>query len=320
LIQNIAITGADGFFGRHLVALLTSQGKKVAGVSRQAAPNGVGPDWLTGDLTEELNRLGEFLGRFKPDAVVHLAATSFEPRAATQPGKILHNNLQSTLAVLTACRALNKPPRCVVVSSSAVYGRQAQDGTGIAETFPLNPLTPYGVSKLAVEALTLQHNRAYGLEGIIVRPFNITGPGEHESFVTSAFARQIAMIEAGRQEPIIKVGDLTTSRDFTDVRDAVRALALIAEAGEPGEIYNLCSGAGVPIDELVNNLLEATPATVEVRPDPSLIRPVEIRNQWGDATKLRKATGWKPSYELNETLADVLDDWRARIQFAEAYA
>lgn len=314
-MQRIVITGADGFLGRHLAAFLTSEGKQVAGVSRRPS-SGEFPcaDWLAGDLSGELSRLEEFLNRFQPDAVIHLAATSFEPLAASQPWKVLQNNLQSTLGLLTVCRGLPKPVRCVIASSSAVYGRQAPDSSPIDESFPLHPLTNYGVSKLAVEALTLQHHRAFGLPGIIIRPFNITGPGEHASFVTSAFARQIALIEAGRQEPVIRVGDLTTTRDFTDVRDAVRAFAGVMELGEPGEIYNICSGAGVGIDHVVAKLLQATAAAVEVRPEPSLMRPVEIREQWGDSKKLRNATGWEPGYTLDQTLADVLNDWRGRIQ------
>jgi len=314
-MHSIAITGADGFLGRHLVALLNSQGTQVAGVSRKAAGADIQcADWLACDLAHDSNRLLDFLDRFRPDAIIHLAATSFEP----QPWDVLQNNLQSALSVLTVCRRLSNQPGCVIVSSSAVYGRQVQDDSTVAETCALNPLTNYGVSKLAAEALALQHHRAFGLPAIIVRPFNMTGPGEHASFVTSAFARQIALIEAGRQDPVIKVGDLNTTRDFTDVRDAVRGLAAIAELGGPGEVYNLCSGVGVSIDDLAGKLLQATPTAIEVRPDPTLMRPVEIRDQRGDLTKLRRATGWEPRYKLDQTLLDVLDDWRVRIQSLEA--
>lgn len=318
-MQRIAVIGAGGFLGRHLVALLTTQGKQVAGVSLEASPTGMScADWLACDLTQEPSRLADFLNRFKPDAVIHLAATSFEPLAATEPWRVLQNNLQSALGILTACRHLMNQPTCIIVSSSAVYGRQAQDDSPVAESSPLNPLSNYGVSKLAVEALTLQHHRAFGLRGIIVRPFNLTGPGEHASFVTSAFARQIALIEAGKQDPVIKVGDLSTTRDFTDVRDAVSALARVAELGQPGEVYNLCSGVGVRIDDLVGKLLRATPTAIEVQPDPALMRPVEIQNQSGDSRKLRRAIGWEPRYKLDQTLADVLNDWRVRIQSPEA--
>jgi len=300
--------------GRHLVSLLTTQGKRVAGVSLRSSPAGISAaDWLACDLQDDTGSLVDFLNEFKPDSLIHLAATSFEPRAATQPWNVLQNNLLSALNTLTAWRRLAMQPRCVFVSSSAVYGYQDHVGSPLTETFALNPLTVYGVSKVAVEALTLQHCRAFGLAGIIVRPFNVTGPGEHASFVTSAFARQIALIEAGRQEPIIKVGDLTTTRDFTDVRDVARALAQVAEVGAAGEVYNLCSGVAVGIDSVVGKLLAATSAPIEIRPEPSLMRPVEIRDQVGDSMKLRKATGWEPDYDLDRTLADVLDDWRGRI-------
>jgi GDP-4-dehydro-6-deoxy-D-mannose reductase len=275
-------------------------------------------DWLACDLKEDTDSLVGFLNRFRPDSLIHLAATSFEPLAATQPWNVLENNLLSALNTLTACRRLTDQPMCVIVSSSAVYGRHGQDSSPLTETHALNPLTTYGVSKLAVEALALQHHRAFGWRGIIVRPFNLTGPGEHPSFVTSAFARQIALIEAGKQDPVIKVGDLSTTRDFTDVRDAVRAVAGLAELGQPGEVYNLCSGVGVTIADLVRKLLRATPTAIEVQPDPLLMRPVEIETQWGDSTKLKRATGWEQRYGLDQTLADVLKDWRVRIQTVEA--
>ncbi len=317
-MQRIAVIGAGGFFGRHLAALLTAQGKRVAGVSRKASPTGMHcEDWLACDLNEDPGSLIDFLNRFRPDSLIHLAATSFEPLAATQPWNMLQNNLLSALNTLTACRRLTVQPRCVIVSSGAVYGCQGEAGSAVTETHALNPLTTYGVSKLAVEALALQHCRAFGLLGIIVRPFNVTGPGEHASFVTSAFARQIALIEAGRQDRVIRVGDLRTARDFTDVRDAVSALATLSELGQPGEVYNLCSGAGVTIADLVRRLLQATPTAIEVQSDPALMRAVEIQSQWGDSTKLRRATGWEPHYGLDQTLADVLDDWRVRIQTLE---
>jgi len=313
-MERIAIIGAGGFLGCHLVALLTAQEKAVAGVSLKDLPIGMEcADWLACDLKEDTGALAAFLNRFRADSVIHLAATSFEPLAAMQPWKVIQNNLLSTLNTLTACRQLTMRPRCVIVSSSAVYGCHGQESLPLNETRTLNPLTTYGVSKLAVEALTLQHCRAFGLPAVIVRPFNVTGPGEHASFVTSAFARQIARIEAGWQEPIIKVGDLSTMRDFVDVRDVVRALVQVAELGEPGEVYNVCSGVGVRIDSVVANLLKATPAAVEIRPDSSLMRPVEIQNQTGDPMKLRNATGWEPDYTLDQTLADVLEDWRGRI-------
>jgi GDP-4-dehydro-6-deoxy-D-mannose reductase len=167
---------------------------------------------------------------------------------------------------------------------------------------------------LAVEALALQHHRAFQVPAILVRPFNLTGPGEHASFVTSAFARQIALIEAGRQEPVIKAGDLTTTRDFMDVRDAARALAILAEVGQPGDVYNVCSDVPLRIDTLVSSLVGASRTQIEVRSEPSLMRVVEIRHQWGNSCKLRKATGWEPGYKLEQTLTDVLDDWRVRIQ------
>ena len=317
-MNKIAVVGASGFIGRHLVNILTAHARQIAGVSLEPPPPGMHcADWLACDLTQDTGGLADFLSRFQPDALIHLAATSFEPLAARQPWHVLQNNLLSTLNVLTVCRHLPDQTVCVIVSSSAVYGCHAQDGSPLTETHALNPLTTYGVSKLAVEALALQHWRAFGMRTIIIRPFNLTGPGEHASFVTSAFARQIALIEAGKQPAVIKVGNLGTVRDFTDVRDAASALAAVAELGQPGEVYNLCSGVGVTIDDLLRILLQATPIAIDVQADPTLMRPVEIQTQRGDSTKLKRTTGWQPRYALDQTLADVLDDWRVRIQKLE---
>jgi len=317
-MRRVAVLGAGGFLGRHLVTLLSARGTQVAGIALERPVAGVCEDWLTYDLQQGSESLVDFLAQFRPDAVVLLAATSFEPLAASQPWRVIENNVLSALNTLTACRRLASQPAIVITSSSAVYGRQGPDACPVAETHSLRPLTTYGVSKLAVEALALQQYRAFGLRSIIVRPFNVTGPGEHASFVTSAFARQIALIEAGRQAPVIRVGDLQTVRDFTDVRDVAGALASLGELGQPGEAYNLCSGIAVKIEDLLRRLLRATPVVIDIQVDPALKRNVEIDVQWGDSAKLRRTTDWKPRYGLDQTLADVLDDWRIRIQRQEA--
>lgn len=316
-MHRVAVIGAGGFVGRHLIAHLQSRGRQVAGVSRGDRAAGLnGGEWLSADVHQDPDGLVDFLARFQPDTVVHLAATSFEPHAAARPWDVLQNNLWSTLTVLSACRRLSPVPRCVVVSSGAVYGRQP-DSSAIVETADLHPLTTYGVSKVAVEALVRQHWDAFQFPAIVVRPFNLTGPGEHAVFVTSAFARQVALIEAGRQRLVIRVGDLATTRDFTDVRDVAAGLGLAAERGVPGEVYNLCSGVGTAISDLVRRLLQATATPIDIESDSTLMRTVEIQAQRGDSTKLRRATGWEPRIDLDRALADVLDDWRTRIQGAE---
>jgi GDP-4-dehydro-6-deoxy-D-mannose reductase len=318
-MQRVAVVGAGGFVGGHLVRSLNARGMQVAGISLEPpAVNGACAEWLACDLQQDRERLADFLARFRPDSVILLAATSFEPLAASQPWRVIQNNLLSALNTFTACRTLANQPVIVITSSSAVYGRQRHDACPLTESHSPSPLTTYGVSKLAVEALALQQWRAFGLRNLIVRPFNVTGPGEHASFVTSAFARQIALIEAGRQDPVLRVGDLQTVRDFTDVRDVASALAGLAERGQPGEVYNLCSGTAVKIEELARRLLRATPVAIDLQGDPALMRPVEIDVQWGDSTKLRRTTGWAPRYGLDQTLADVLNDWRIRIHRLEA--
>lgn len=311
------VTGASGFVGRHLLHALAARQSQAAGVSLDPAPGAVPfSAWLQCDFTQNLDALRVFMDEFAPQAVIHLAATSFEPLAASQPWNAIQNNLLVTLNLLTACRQLSTQATIVIVSSSAVYGQNPAQ-MPLTEQHQPAPLTIYGVSKLAVEMLAMQHQRAYNLQTVVVRPFNLTGPGEHASFVTSAFARQIALIEAGKQPSVIKVGNLTSARDFTDVRDAVSALATLAEWGQPGEVYNLCSGVSVTIGDLLQQLLRSSRSTIDVRPDPDLVRPVEIRTQQGDPTKLKRATGWQPRYALGQMLADVLDDWRTRVQKME---
>jgi GDP-4-dehydro-6-deoxy-D-mannose reductase len=226
---------------------------------------------------------------------------------------MLRDNLLGILSLLTVFRELSVNGVIVVVSSSAVYGEHPTHRLPLVEDDLLAPLVTYGVSKLAVEALALQHFRAYGIRIIIVRPFNVTGPGEPAWFVTSAFAQQIALIESGRRDPLLKVGDLETVRDFTDVRDAAEALTELAEAGEPGQVYNLCSGVGVPVDQVLSLLMQESGLNVSVSQDPGRLRPVEIRTQIGSPAKMLRTISWRPRYCLRRTLRDVLDYWRFRV-------
>jgi GDP-4-dehydro-6-deoxy-D-mannose reductase len=294
--------------------VLADRGSAVAGVSKADCPCATpAAEWLAVDLRHEADHLIDFLARFEPDVVVHLAASGQEAVAAAGAADVITDNLLSTLHTLGACRRLARSPRCLIVSSSAVYGCSESGPSGLRETDALQPLTIYGVTKTAVETLALQQWRSFHLPVVVVRPFNLTGPGEHRWFVTSAFARQVALIEAGRQAAMIRVGNLDTARDFTDVRDAAEALAQLAERGEAGETYNICSGVPVKIESLLKSVLRTSRTPIRIEPDPALMRPVEVQAQWGDSSRLRRATEWHPRFAFDRTIADVVDDWRSRI-------
>ena len=184
----------------------------------------------------------------------------------------------------------------------------------ITEDNPLRPLSPYAVSKVTQDTLAYQYFQSYGLKAIRTRAFNHTGPRRGDVFVTSNFAKQIAQIEAGRREPVLLVGDLTPERDFTDVRDIVRAYWLCLEHCEPGEVYNVASGKAYRIQEVLDMLLSHSDMEIEVREDPSRLRPSDVPLLLGDNTKFCEATGWKPEIPFEQTAKDLLDYWRARVR------
>ena len=215
-----------------------------------------------------------------------------------------------TAAVLAAARQCGSDPRVLVTSSAEVYGAVTDPGRlPLHEGSPTAPLTPYAASKLAAEAVVAQAHLGHGQHVIIVRPFNHIGPGQTPNFAVPALARRI--VDADRRgAATIPVGNLSARRDFTDVRDVVRAYRLLVESGQPGEIYNVCSGRDVSIREIADGLLELAGTTLEFEVDPTLVRPVEVPVLRGDPTRLVEATGWAPEVPLDRTLADVLAYWR----------
>jgi GDP-4-dehydro-6-deoxy-D-mannose reductase len=264
-----------------------------------------------GDLLDA-GRLHAVLDEVRPAFIFHLAALT-NPRLDYQE---LHRvNALGTLALLDAVRQACPTATVLVTSSSAVYGRVPDGGLPIGEDEPLRPANLYAVSKIAQEMVAYQQFAEHGLRVIRSRAFNLTGPGEGAGFVTSAFARQIAEIEAGRRGPVLRVGNLAAIRDFTDVRDAVCAYRLLAEHGEPGAVYNICSEQGMVIRHLLDGLLALSRVPgIDVQPDPSRLQPADVPAQVGDAACLRRATGWLPGIPLSQTLADVLSYWREHIQ------
>ncbi|MDQ3930219.1 MAG: GDP-mannose 4,6-dehydratase [Chloroflexota bacterium] len=271
-----------------------------------------GPHSISADLTDR-EQTTHMVEQVKPSYVFHLAAQSNVQEAFRDPAATLMNNVVGELHLLDALRISCPEARVLAVGSSEQYGLVRPEDIPIDENTLFRPNNPYAVSKIAQDALALQYHLAYGQKIIRVRPFNHIGPGQNENFVASAFARQVALIESGLQEPVIYVGNLQAKRDSTDVRDMVRAYHLAVTRGEPGEVYNVGSGEGRSIQWLLDSLLSISDVAVEVREDPARMRPSDIPIQVCDPTRFRRATGWAPQVPLERTLRDILDYWREKV-------
>ena len=308
--RHALITGALGFCGRHLAAHLQTSGYRVSGLDQAGGEVPAGVMMHTGDIRDR-DRLGRVLREVEPSHIFHLAALT-SPQAGWDA---LHDvNVRGTGQLLEAVRLSGFDPTIVVAGSSAAYGAAEPGEPPIGEDQPFRPTNPYAVSKVAQEMLAYSYYARYGLRVVRARPFNLTGPGEPPAFVTSAFAQQIARIEAGRQQPVIEVGNLHAVRDFTDVRDAVRAYRLLGEQGRPGEVYNICSGRGTDIRWLLDTLLSlSTVPGISINCAASLWQPADVPSQVGNAGRLVRASGWQPEIPMQQTLLDVLDSWRQQV-------
>jgi GDP-4-dehydro-6-deoxy-D-mannose reductase len=316
-MKRVLITGITGFAGSHLADYVLAEhpGVEVFGTYRwrsrreNIAHLGGRIRLLESDLGD-VTALRSALERSRPDAIFHLAAQSFVPTSWNAPAETFHVNATGQVNLFEAIRSLGLDPVVQLACSSEEYGLVHKDETPIREENPLRPLSPYAVSKVAQDYLGYQYFRSYGLRAVRTRGFNHEGPRRGEVFVMSNFARQIAAIEAGEQEAVIRVGNLDSVRDFTDVRDMVRAYWLAATKGEPGEVYNIASGRGITIREMLDRLLAMSKVEVRVETDPARLRPSDVEVLLGDASKFRAATGWEPRIPLEQTLADTLDYWR----------
>ncbi len=315
--MRVLITGAGGFVGNHLAAHL---GQAVANVQLFGATlfksETIHPAISDNRLIDlkDYAQVRDLLADCRPDAVYHLAAQAFVPRSFEAPWETLENNILSQLNITRACLELNLRPRILIVSSAEIYGQVSADQLPLDENCAIRPTNPYSVSKVAQDMLGLQYHLSHGLPIMRARPFNHIGPGQNGRFVAPAFAMQIANIEEGRRRAVINVGNLTAKRDFTDVRDIVRAYRLIIEKGRPGEAYNVASGMAYSIRRLLDILLGLSEIDIEVQVDPARLRPVDVPEIRGDSAKLRRDTGWQPSLTFEETLKDVLADCRRREQ------
>ncbi len=294
--MRVFVTGGHGFVGKWLRAHLEECGDEVDA-----------PDESV-DVTDA-EHLGEAVSAWRPDAVYHLAALAHVGESWNDPAEVFRVNALGSLNLLEACRRCPSPPVVLLVGTAEVYGAVRPEELPLTESSPLRPATPYAVSKVAAEFLGLQAHLGYGLPVISVRAFNHVGPGQSPTFAVSALARRV--VEAERSgSPTLRVGNLSARRDFTDVRDVVRAYRLLVEKGVPGTVYNVCSGRDVAIEDVARRLLDLAGLDLELSPDPSLQRPVDVPVLRGDASRLRSTTGWSPLIDIDDTLGEVLDDWR----------
>ena len=312
--MRVLVTGASGFVGGHLCEHLLAEGDIVVGLSA----SGRWPPALAhldqsvrleqGDLTDvDESTLVDWLRRKQPEVVYHLAAQSNPSASLADPRGTWAVNLGGTLNLLEAIKtaALEPRPRVIMVSSGVCYGNPLPEHLPVKEDCPLRPNNPYSSSKAAADILGVQHYLTHATDTVIVRPFNHAGPRQLPTYVLAALALQVAEVESGRKTRI-DVGNLDVVRDFTDVRDVVRGYRLLARCGKAGEIYNLGSGCGTKLVDAVEHLKALARCPIEVWINPAKVRPVDQPLLIADAHKLRAATGWKPLYSIEQTLADML--------------
>jgi GDP-4-dehydro-6-deoxy-D-mannose reductase len=316
--MRVLITGITGFVGSHMAEYALAKGAQVFGSTRWRSKT-ENIEHLRSKVTfiesdlRDLSSVRALLETSVPDYIVHLAAQSFVGVSWHAPAETLTTNIISQVNLLEALRGLKMSPRFLAVGSSEEYGLVLEDELPIKETNPLRPLSPYAVSKVTQDMMAYQYFKSYGLPIIRSRAFNHEGPRRGDVFVTSNFARQVAEIEAGLREPVVYVGDLTPRRDYSDVRDIVRGYWLLLERGEPGEVYNLCSGRSWPIQAVLDFVLKlSTVKGIGVKIDPARLRPSDVMVLEGDPSKMHKATGWKAEIPFERTLTELLDYWRQR--------
>ena len=267
---------------------------------------------IEADITDSFS-IKWVVGAVKPDRVFHLAAQSYVHASWGAPAETLHTNIIGEVNLLEAVRSAQIDPIIQIAGSSEEYGLVLPDELPVRETNHLRPLSPYGVSKVTQEMLAYQYYMSYGLKSIVTRAFNHEGPRRGEVFVTSNFAKQIAEVEKGLKPPVIYVGDLSSVRDWSDVRDVIRAYWLATEKGHPGEVYNIGSGVGREVQEMLDILLSMSNVEIRIETDHARLRPSDVKVLVCDCTRFRTLTGWEPEITFQQTMQDLLDYWRERV-------
>ncbi|MBI3811905.1 MAG: GDP-mannose 4,6-dehydratase [Nitrospirae bacterium] len=312
---KVLITGINGFVGSHLTDLLAAEGYQISGMaltrdlsnlSRIESPFSI----LYGDIRDS-KVVEKVLNEVKPDYIYHLAGSSFVPDAESDPKIVYDINVLGTLNLLEAARSTHLNAKILIVGSGEVYGHVPEAALPVNEDYPLKPTSPYGVTKACADLLAYQYATAYQMNVIRVRSFNHIGPRQSEQFVCSSFAKQIVEIEKGLRKPVLHVGNLETRRDFTDVRDVIRAYRVILEKSKGGEAYNVGSNRAWRIGDLMAMLIgESTVKEIKLQEQQIRIRPNDIQVMLCNASKLEKEMGWKPEIPIRQTLRDLLSYWR----------
>ena len=322
--MRVLVTGAGGFVAPHLVELLRAEepGAVLYGTVRPqtsvARGPGVGITLVEADLNDPAAALA-VMDEVAPERIVHLAGQSSVHRSWIEPGATLRSNVLGLVNLLDAVRRRGLRPAVLVVGSAEEYGLALPGEIPLHEDTPLRPSSPYAVSKVAQAALARLYGPAGGMKVVLTRTFHHTGPGRGEAFAESSFARQIAEIEAGLRPAVLRVGNLDSVRDYTDVRDVVRAYWMLLDRGEDGQVYNVCSGRGRTIREMLDALLALSSSRVELRVDPARLRPSDVPALVGDPARLCAATGWAPRVPLEQTLGELLASWRQRVGGASEF-
>jgi GDP-4-dehydro-6-deoxy-D-mannose reductase len=313
-MKKVLITGIGGFVGKYLAEHLQSTGEyEIVGTSRSdKSPS----DKIKIEQVDLLDAAAvmQLISSNKPEYVYHLAAQASPAESIANPVATLTNNILAELNILEALRRNEmQQTRTLIVSTSEIYGIVDPVDLPVDEDTPLKPFNPYAVSKIAQDYMGLQYYLTYKLDVIRVRPFNHVGPGQNEKFVLPSFAKQIAEVEKKKQEPVIKVGNLEAKRDFTDVRDIVRAYQMLMEKGASGDVYNLGSGKSYAISDLLNKLLALSTDKIEIEIDKTRFRPLDVLDIYCDYGKCAKLTGWHPEIEIDKSLQDILDYYRKMV-------
>ncbi len=318
--MKILITGITGFAGSHLADYILENHKDVEifGIARwRSRMENVEHlkeriKLVEGDIRDYVS-IRKVIEEIRPELIFHLAAQSFVPTSWRAPQETLTTNIIGETNLFESVRETKIEPVIQIAGSSEEYGLVNGEEIPIKETHSLRPLSPYAVSKIAQDFLGYQYFKSYNMRIVRTRGFNHTGPRRGDVFVCSNFARQVAMMEAGKQEPIIRVGNLNSIRDFTDVRDMVRGYWLAATKGEPGDVYNICSGKGYKMREILDHILSLSKIEVKVEVAPDRLRPSDVPVLIGDSSKFREKTGWSPEIPIEKTLEDLLNYWRERV-------
>jgi len=318
--MNILITGISGFVGSYLAEyLLEKENTALIGtVYSSTSIENINhlKDQVTlyeGDLTDR-EFVRKVIQKVKPDNIYHLAAIAFVGESLKNPEPVIMNNIQAQLNILEEARLQKIDTRVIIIGSADEYGIVTPEDNPMSEELPLKPESPYALSKMTQDLMGYVYTRSFGLSVIRVRPFNHIGPRQSPDFVVSNFAKQIAEAEAGLSEPIVRVGNLSAKRDFTDVRDMVNAYWLAIKKGETGEVYNIGSGNAYEISWVLNTLISFANVPITIENDPKRFRPVDLPITSCNAEKFTRQTGWKPTIAIEDTLLETLNYWRDKIK------